>query len=893
MSRCLLRGSWACRSVTVITVESQIHGYRQGHQLLGASVSLSKQDQAVVDRLSDIAGPLRSGETFSPYLSAYPLPSGAYYVLARTWQDFSVPRAGCVRTLSLLIPTDSWSSTQGVQAFWSLLQLQEPPTIANRIEISKPIAQPLPPIPSFQGNELLEALFLETPRPVAVFDAPNPELIALRLITALWPSIRNRFAISTFVLSPRRIEGRDFDLVFAPRSARSRFADWSGRRIDGSTVQKVRHRWTGAIADRVFSEPFPRLLSDREVEVSGGDETDAGAALRIALLWDELLEKLDRTPTAVLGLLDIANSRKQIDPNVLSTLKSILADAAFRAVETLPGDEAWQFISALARKVDGTLVMSEMISVASAAGTLAGSAPSGAVALLEQPLSMTAMGKLVPAIANGLAVSFGKATELALLSAPPQTLAHLLAAGGSLVKTVANTPSLINLLGQILPSLAPSHFREVKRVLLPLLISDSQLDAARPFLATLEPEELLAEVHHLAQVNDFEARSYFVPIVERARQASAIVELREVLLSVPTGSRSDEFLFSTLTPSVEDVTWLVSNDRLSTTTVETFLVQLLRSASTSQLHDLFRRPTTAEVILTRLPASAWDILFLAVFEPELSLSLLVACTLRLLPVVDSQQQIKLASNALERILPEWFGENEESTIFTLLDMVGETLNGKWAVQCGLGGSVAPQIISRNIIAFNKTSGLARVRIVEVVDEIAQALEGRNELCLSADGAHAFVEILWSAEKANLGAYFSASGRLIPLLFRSTQWPVSSVVSATFPIVYRELVKSDDAPNFLIFIPLFSWGKSKAARYDLVNAFINSSVWSPYDLALAACLCSDVDRILRRVSKSIKGDAYLNRLVECIPSLPSKYRQQVERAILKIRSENLGFLNPLD
>ena len=63
--------------------------------------------------------------------------------------------------------------------------------------------------------------------------------------------------MSTFARSPRKVGGRDFDLVFAPKDARSRFAGWNGRRVDGRLVQDGRHRWTGAIVARVFDQPYP------------------------------------------------------------------------------------------------------------------------------------------------------------------------------------------------------------------------------------------------------------------------------------------------------------------------------------------------------------------------------------------------------------------------------------------------------------------------------------------------------------------------------------------------------------------------------------------------------------------------------------------------------------
>lgn len=871
----------------MITVESQLHGYRQGHQLLAASATLPKLDQSVVDRLSDVAGPLRSGETFAPYLSAYPLPNGTYYVLARTWQDLSVQRAGCVRTLSLLIPAESWSSALGLNPFLDLLQSLDIPTSADQFVIPEPVAQPLPPTPDFRGSELLEALFLEDTKPVAVIDAPDPELITVRLLTSLWPSIRKRFSVSTFALSPRRIEGRDFDLVFAPKSARSKFADWPGRRVDGRAEQSERHRWTGAIVDRVFCEPIPRLLGDHEVGLMGTDESDTASALRIALLWDELLDKLDRSPSAALGLLDIANSRKQIGPEVFVSLKSALSDAARRAVLTLPEAEAWQFISAMARKMYGTPMASEMQLVAVAAGMLAEASPAGAVALLDQPDPKGAFDKLVPEIANGLGKNFGLATEKALLHAQPLTFTRLLVAGSALAQTAINNSSLIHQLGQVLPSLAPDHFGSVKRALLPLLIENNQLAAAQPIFATLDAKELLAEVHYLANVNSFGANSFIAPLVERARKISVIIELRDTLLTLPTFSCRDEFLCSTLTPSVEDILWLFSDGRLDAKTVGAFLVQQLRAANADQFRDLFTRESVADAILVRVPSDAPDVLSRAVSELGLPLALHMATTLRLLPVAEKKQRIEMAFKALERGLPERFAGDEGATISTLLGIVGEVLNGAWAAQHGLGRAIAAQVLNRNLVAFHQAPEHARIRMVEAVDEMALALESRYELDLDVDGAHAFAQILWSAEKLDSSALVSASGRLIPLLLRSTRQPVSNMIAATFPIVYRELAKHDNVPDMLKFIPFFDWDRCKAARRELVDAFINSSVWSPDDLVLTACLCSDVERILRRTARSFRGDAYIDQLVANLPRLPNQCRVQAERTIFKIRSESSG------
>lgn len=199
-------------------LDQQLHGYRQGHQLLSASVKLPKPDQDLVDRLSDVAGPLRPGDRFEPYLTCYPLPSGAHYVLARTWQDFEAPRAGCVRTRSLIVPMREWLVGVDIMGLVETLARDGPSAPAERVHANRS-PRPLPQVESAQGLELVEALFLEDRKPIVVFDATDPDGIILRLLAAFWPSFRRTFAASSFALSPRSLVGRSFDLVFAPKDA--------------------------------------------------------------------------------------------------------------------------------------------------------------------------------------------------------------------------------------------------------------------------------------------------------------------------------------------------------------------------------------------------------------------------------------------------------------------------------------------------------------------------------------------------------------------------------------------------------------------------------------------------------------------------------------------------
>ena len=144
--------------------------------------------------------------------------------------------------------------------------------------------------------------------------------------------------------------------------------------------------------------------------------------------------------------------------------------------------------------------------------------------------------------------------------------------------------------------------------------------------------------------------------------------------------------------------------------------------------------------------------------------------------------------------------------------------------------------------------------------------------------------MFEAEKTAPRALLDASGRLMPMLMRHPREPVSLMVAAAFPMVYRELAKEDDVPDLLKFIPFLDWDRCKAARHELVSTFMSSSFWSPADLALTACRCGDVGKILRRTAKSYGGEEYIERLTREAGRLPDECRLTVERTISHIRSD---------
>lgn len=869
------------------SAEIQIHGYRKGHQLLASSVVLSKDDQAVVDRLSDVAGPLRPKEQFAPYLTTYPLPSGTYYVVARTWQDLIVPRAGCVRTKSVLINAQDWSLRPPLIPILRLLGSVELPheTDAVRTELEEAIEEPLPPAPNFSASELLEALFLEDAKPVVIFDAPDPELIALRLLAALWPDIRRRFALSTFALSPRKMGGRDLDLVFAPSNAKAKFSDWPGRRVDGRSSQINRHRWTGAIVRRVFKEPMPRLLSEHEIDLLGARDDGSAAALRIALLWDELLDKLHETPTAALGLLDIANSGMVSNTAAVKLLEPRLAEAIRRAAGSLPANDAWDFVGAIARKMQGHDMPVGRRAVEHLATYLAERAPEGAISLLRQPDPKGVIDDLIPCIAIGLGNGAAPRVEELIVEAPTDIIARLVSQGGTLTSRVAQDDKLIGRMEVVLADVDEELASRAGMMLLPYLTEDRHISVAMPIFDMLDPEGLAAELRWLRDTNDFGAKRLSGALVDRARVAGGLPAVRDALISSKPSARRDELLERTVAPTEADVLWLLDEKRLSETMIVALLVYVLRRADDSELAELFSNRTIGEHVVARLPTDADDILARAAMLDGLQIDTYIRVIQSAIPKVDDARKFEIAQRAMGSCLRNRFDGDEAAVLSMLLGILGSRLDGAWAARIGLQRDCDAAVASRNLIAFERAPSAARSRIVEAVDQIARALQGRQLIDLTEAGNDACARLMFDAEKASRTALVAAAGWLMPSLLRAHSQPVSLIIAALYPLIYRELSKADEVPDLLNIFSFFDWDRCKTARRELVGAFMSSS-WHAGDLALTAFRCHDIARILKLVAKSNGGEEYLARIEKDQYRLSDDDRGVVMRTIAEVRSGRL-------
>lgn len=752
---------------------------------------------------------------------------------------------------------------------------------AIRIEQKEPFQQYLSPVSNFNESELLEALFLEEPKPIVIFDAPKPELIALHLLVALWPNIRQRFALSTFALSPRKVMGRDLDLIFSPSNAKARFSDWPGRRVDGRLPQTERHRWTRVIMRRVFEESVPKLLSDSTIKLLGNNDTENVSALRIALLWDELFGKLEQTPTAILGLFDIANSGMVSSLEAMKSLEPQLVNTIHRAEESLSYKDAWEFTGALTHKIKECDMPTGIVAINNLAAYLAEQSPEGVIDLLQQPDSESVINTLMPGVALGLGNSPCLIVKKILLNIPKDMFAHLVIQEKKLASQITNDDELIKTIGSMLSELDPLVSSKLGKILLPFLIEDRHFPAAIPIICKLDAKEVAEELYWLRDVNDFQAQKLCTALICRAREIEEISNARDILLSSNNSVRAAVLLAQTIDPIETDVLWLIDEKRLSETASNVQIMNVLRRADEKQFTALLSNRKISERVAAQGPGVAVDILERTALQKTLPIDTYVNIIHTILPEVSDSRKLEIAIQALGRCLRSRF--KGESELFSMLfEAIGENLDVKWVVHKGLERNIDIDIASRNLIVLEKSPLIIRRQVINVVNEIAYALKNRRAT-LTEDANNACARLMFDAENVSYEALIDAATILIPSLFNARRQPVSLMIAALFPIIYKELEKSQNVSERLNIFFFFDWDRCKAARSELAEAF-TSSYWNPGDLALTACRCNDVTKILKQVAKSYGGERYLIQIENDLDRLDDDSKIYVKRVIAELLYE---------
>jgi hypothetical protein len=876
-------------------VDQQLHGYNNGHELLSGSITLPPRDQDLIDRLSDIAGPIAPSEKIQPYITCYPLPSGSHYVIARTWHDRQAPRAGCVRTRSLLIPMAEWTTVADPSALVAIATEAGPSQKSQRLSIEPNLAM-LPPPVETAGAELLEALFLEDPVPVAVFGSKAAELITIRLLTAIWPSMRRRFTVSTFCNSPRTITKKSFDLVFAPFEARSRFSDWKGRRVDGTKASPSRHRWSLKIADEVFRAPHPSLSTLDAFGEMAGDELGNEEALRLSLLWSELASKVASEPHAALGLLDIANTRKSRRARLVTELTPVLGRAVTTAASTMPPPDAWRFLQVLIAKLGETRSRLSLIrSVSSSTISLAQQHPVNAVEAISQ-IVKDGGDCLLKDIATGIAKSdiFEPAARN-LASLPGDVLLRTVLASPKLtVRLLEGEYGIESALVASIDVASEDEIASARKCILPQLVNDKHAELFSGLMKDASAAMIAIEAERLKNANDFTVIPLNRVLVDAAQRKGEIVLLRNTVVKARPSQAANDMLRKLLEPNIADVRWILSAMEGSDVRRSKLLIDVLAGASKQQLCSIFEQPDILEDVLRaieELPA-ATEILARIVENVPLHPANRVTLVMRILSRINGPRAGGIAAVGLEAALSRNFVGEREQIISTLLGRASEQLDAIRILKVGAGRDVPADLASRNLILIDKSQPEVRNKFLKNPTALADTILGRGELDLSYSGSEAVGRLLWDSDRVDHSGFRLASAKLLSFVTNTKVEAASPIVAAAFPSVYRELQK-ESLPDFLSYFLLFTdWDRRKVARRGLAQAFLRSN-WRPRDIALAAARSGDVDRIIWNIATQDNGSLAIASIEREVDSIPDPWKQQVKKVLKDLRLNPLGQKLPSD
>ena len=878
-------------------VQQQVHGYRSGHQLLSATIKLARDDQDLVDRLSDISGPLRPGETFSPYLTTYPLPSEQYYVIARTWQDLGASRAGCVRTRSLFISMEKWEKTISVAEFAKIIS--SPLESDDALQIPLPTTiQDSPVVQETRLAELVEALFLESRHPVVIFDSPDAESVTLRLLMALWASRRRTFASCTWCLAPRKLKGRDFDLVFALSDVRTKFSDWNGRRIEaGTRPTNPRHRWTTELVQAIFLDSKPSLESWDDLGILDKDQRGDEATLRLSLMWRELEAKAETTPNAVLGMLDILTSQNVRPEIARARLQPLVKNAILRSTELGDPDATWRFYLNLLGKFSDKLPSANLLrQLRTESARLADRHPESAISILK---AMEDQSRLLPVVlAAGIGNGFSHHSFCSSDTLNPEQigkrhLLHLIAYSkrfsNSLAAAINDCPDpWKSATIDALTSPNSILLNRVRRNLVPAFNSAMHASLLQPLMNGVKSRELASVVRTIGERTGFRVEAFDEYLIAAARTQDSIGALRNAILDVGGSQEADRFLLNSLRLDPIDVSWLITNiphnqgrellaelvDRADDGSVSVFLRD--ENSTTSAISLLATNPKVTAPQIARL-------LQLGQFDAKsfVEISLLVYWHLA------GADRKRLAINLLKK----WLGELAGNSLLdakAALEDAAEYVDADDFILLLTQPRVSSSRISANIELVASSSDEIRYKVASKIDVLTERLIERDTNGFNKTTYIQWASLIETARTVAREAHIRAAKTALFYAIKLTNYPLSSLVTASFSTVYRQLLISkgdnyaDLSPPLLLFPMSFftEWDRAKAARYKLVDAFLSSN-WPPADLMLVALEVNIDQQILKRIRQtSAHSDNYIRQIWDDCDRLDEGSKQSVRGAISK-------------
>lgn len=310
-----------------ITINQLLHGYDEGHRLLGGSIKPEGKDAKTLMAMTDLAG---YGETWGPdgYLTGYPLSEMGVYALTRTWMASEMPRPGCVWSHTLLIDFSDLASICNTK-FLKLFNRPEGGT--SKASYSKPLKvdddydwDKDASLPARALAALVYAVysFPEDNILIRSCDDMPIEQMVLSMWLQQWPRLRRGFRFCTCAFPSRSSVAEGFDVQFIQPNGNYSYIsriDKKFRCFDlNDFKQNLDEKWIDKVVDDIaFNECNS---SFREFLGKYGAETNMGRAafMPLTIIWESIYGGNE------VDFKEAIKSLSKIKPTINSLMKRIV-----------------------------------------------------------------------------------------------------------------------------------------------------------------------------------------------------------------------------------------------------------------------------------------------------------------------------------------------------------------------------------------------------------------------------------------------------------------------------------------------------------------------------------------------------------------------------------------
>lgn len=866
--------------MTSLVIDQQFHGYRNGHQLLSSTCKLGRSDQDVLTYMSDLSGPLEPGQKFKPYLSGYPLPSGKFYVLAKTWQDRDVDRSGCVFTRSFLINSEILGGLRNLAQLADELGALDKPLVEIECHKFSAKERHLSTVKNPNIREVAKAIYFQGGTPTVCFGWDQEDEVCLRVLQAGPVTFSKRFSFCTMSLAPRSIDGTPLSLQFSPVTSKSRFSRWPGNRVGNSpsTEMSESNLELSDLVEAVFLAKQPDIRSIDKSGLFWKSETQNDVPVRIVLLWSRMSREAKTSLPTLLGLLDLSSTLGTIANLALKQLKPVLR----YWLSELPRNQSTlvyaEFLAALFSKIRNTdIQIWEDVPFRQAVLSLAASDPRRTVELLLPSLDRGnwISDLLMPSIGDGLArVEPSELDRLIEGSLSNDQVFELMAASRPAALAMAETEVLngVSIASSFETAVEGDQVLDASKWsgnMLSALWSSEQKHLLRSIMTILGGKVDLNPILQIFQNNNFVASEFDKILLSNEAVQRNLSKLLKSLLDDVSREDADRFVAASIAAQPEALGVLLpllnSNvDRLrkivrlfvSEQENETIAAVIEYGSNEKLFIDL------AAGLTTKAPDLSLELLTFVASPSEAALQIALECWLG----VEEEHIVLAAEQSLRFALP-LESRSADAAVLRALEVAGLNVQPLTFVHSGFSA----QLVERNLLSWAKYVEKSGDPTGKGISQITSSLIDYGVEKIAPKVWENLGGIFEYAQSKRIDEYEHCAARLWRRAVQLNRLDLSSLAVLAFPIVHGALKRTVQPPPYYSLRYYSDWDKCKSARAELVRIYLFSA-WPLEGLLKIAIKIQEIHSVIELVRLQYGGQEHVRKLIAAIENLPPRDRQ---------------------